>query len=120
VLGPDGNTYANAPAIIYARAIDVRAYNAALRANSTLSGVITDDVENFEDNGATAMDAPPLKTADGQQLKVVTFRKTDHVESVAYGQEGGYYLMFVLSANFEGAYNKTLPVFRELISRYRK
>ncbi len=117
---PDGKTYANAPALIYGRAISVTDYDRQFGVKSSLTGLVADDMSNFTLNGAKVDEAPALTTADGQTLKVTVFSKADNWECIAYGQEDGYYLMFVLSANSEAAYKQTLPVWQDVVSRYKK
>lgn len=120
VLIPDGQTFSNAPAIIYARAIYAERYDWQNKTKSTLGSFIADDGESFQKGGAGIADAPMLKTGDGQELKVVTYTRPKNWECVAYGEEDGHYLMFVLSANSEAGYKAALPIFQDLIARYRR
>jgi hypothetical protein len=120
VLIPDGKTFSNAPAIIYARAIFIERYDWEFKNKSTLASFIADDQETFRKEGAAISDAPVLKSGDGQELKAVSYTRPKNWECVAYGLEDGYYLMFVLSANSEVGYNEALPIFQDLIARYKK
>ncbi len=120
VLIPDGQTFSGAPAIIYARAIYTERYDWEFKIKSTLSSFIADDQSTFRKEGAAIADAPALTTGDGQVLTVVTYTKPKNWECVAYGQEDGYYLMFVLSANSEAGYKDALPAYQDLIARYKR
>ena len=124
ILIPDGQSFASAPAVIYARAIFVERYDWQNKIKSTLASFIEDDKTTFRKETKTVdiADSEPLKTGDGQELKTVTyFRPVDKTwECVAYGSEDGYYLMFVVSANTQTAYAEAMPVFRDLIARYKK
>ena len=119
-LIPDGRTFGDAPAIIYAMATYKERYDWENNTKSTLDSFISDDKATFKD--AEVAEVAPLKTADGQTLRVFTyFRAKDKTwECVAYGIEDDDYLTFVLSANSEDAYKQNLPVFQDLISRYRR
>jgi len=118
-LIPDGKTFSNAPAIIYAAATYKERYDWKHKVQSTLSSFIEDDKATFK--GADTAAIAPMKTADGQLLRSVTyFRPTDKTwECVDYGIEGDYYLTFVLSANSEEAYRETLPIFQDFVARYK-
>jgi hypothetical protein len=124
VLVPDGATFSDAPAVIYARAIYVKRYDFENNIKSTFESFIDDDKSAFRKRhpNIDLRELAPLKTADGQELKVVAFfRPSDkNWDCVAYGEEEGYYLMFVLSANSETAYSDTIPAYQDLIARYRQ
>lgn len=124
VLIPDGKTFSDAPAILYARAIFIERYDWENKSKSTLASFIADDIETFlkEDPKVEVADAPPLTTQDGQTLKIVTFSRpgSKNWDCVAYGVEDGYYLMFVLSANSKAGFQDGMPVLQGLVARYRK
>ena len=124
VLIPDGKTFSGAPAILYARAIYIARYDWQNKTQSTLASFIADDIETFrkEDPAVVIADAPPLTTADGQVLKVVSFARPDRKnwDCVAYGQEDGYYLMFVMSASSEAGYRDGLAALQTLVAAYKK
>jgi len=119
-LIPDGRTFSDAPAIIYAAAAYKKRYDWQHKTRSTLESFIADDKATF--TKAQTADVAPIQTADGQKLRVLTyFRPDDKVwECVAYGTEDDYYLTFVLTANSEEAYRQNLPVFQGLVGRYKK
>jgi len=122
VLIPDGKTFKGAPAIIYANAVYKERYDWKHKP-STLASFIEDDKATFRKRHKDIEidELAPITTADGQTLKTFAYLlpsgKTS--ECVAYGEEDGYYLLFVLSADSEDAYRSTLPVFQALITRYK-
>lgn len=122
VLIPDGRTFSDAPAVIYARAIYIERYDWQNKTKSTLASFIQDDKATFREEAPnTAItSAAPLTTGDGQPLEVAVFSRPKSWDCVAYGKEDGYYLMFVMSANSEAAFQEAKPVFQDLVSRYRK
>lgn len=124
VLIPDGQTFSNAPAIIYGRAILIKRYDWEFKVKSTLDSFITDDKETFAKEGAAVAEASALTTADGQTLKLVSYKRAQNIELVAYGEEtdkdgNRYYLLFVISAKSEEALQQALPMYQELIAHYR-
>ena len=124
VLIPDSKTFSNAPAVIYARAIYIERYDWQFKTKSPLASFIADDQETFrkEHKDIIITEIAPLKTGDGQVLKVISYsRPADkNWECVAYGEEDGDYLMFVLSANSEAGYTEALPAYHDLIARYKR
>ena len=121
-LVPDGFTFANADAIMYANAIYKPRYEARNPKSKSLKAVIEDDQATFSRLGASIAEAAALATADGQTLISFTyFRPGDGTwERVSYGEEDDYYLLFALSAHSEAAYHRALPVYEDMIRRYRR
>ena len=121
-LIPDGKTFSNAPAIIYANAVYKERYDWKQKP-STLASFIDDDKATFRKRHKDIEidELTPITTADGQTLKTFAFlRPADkNWDCVAYGEEEGYYLVFALSATSEDAYRSILPVFQDLVSRYK-
>jgi hypothetical protein len=124
VLIPDGSTFGDAPAIIYAKAVYRERYDEEHHAKSTLDSFIQDDKTDFQEHGKDTKVAgtAALKTADGQVLKTFTyFRPAAKTwECVAYGTEDDQYLTFVIAARSLASYRNTLPIFQKLISQYRR
>lgn len=120
VLIPEGKTFSNAPAIIYARAIYAKRYDEEFKIKSTLASFIADDQDTFRKKGTKITEAAPITTADGQKLQVFTYSRPNNWETVSYGEEDGNYLLFVISAQSENGHEQALPIYRDLISHYKK
>jgi len=123
-LVPDGFGFADADAIMYATAIYKPRYEAKYPMSKSLSALIEDDVSTVsaERKGTSITEVEPLTTADGQTLRSFTFfRPNDRTwERVSFGEEDDYYLVFTISAHSEAAYRERLPVYEDMIRRYRK
>jgi len=123
-LVPNGATFADADVIIYAAATYKARYEARNPKTRSLAAFIKDDTASFrrERPGIAIAEAEALTTADGQSLRSFTyFSPRDGAwERVAYGEEGDFYLVFTISAHTKAAYDKALPVYADLLRRYRK
>jgi hypothetical protein len=118
-LAPDGFTFADADAVIYARAL----YKPRTPQAKSLQTLIDDDKAEFRarDSAIRIEESKPISTADGQKLRTFEFvpGQSGNWERVAYGEEGDFYLLFTVSARTQEAYNKAAGAYEELISRYR-
>ena len=116
---PDGFTFSNAEAVIYAKAI----YKPRQPETKTLAMLIKEDQAEFLDHDRTMeiTQVSPLKTADGRTLETYTFfpREKGEWEEVSYGEEGDYYLVFVISSQTKTGFEKALPAFKEFIGEYQ-
>ena len=118
-LAPDGSTFADADAVLYAKAL----FKPRMPKTKSLEMLIDDDKADVRERDSTIKidESKPIRTADGHELRTVEFipAKTGNWERVAYGEEGEFYLLFTISARSEQAYKKATKVYEELVSKYR-
>lgn len=118
-LAPDGFNFGNAPVVIYARA----QYKPRMPTVLSVDAFIADDKKQFlaNDPSIVISEIESLTTADGQKLRSFTFTpsKTGNWERVSYGQEGDFFLSFILSARSPEAYRRTQASYTALIAGYR-
>jgi hypothetical protein len=121
-LAPDGFTFESADAVIYGAATYKAQYASDNPRSTNLAAFIDDDTGVFRAEGAQIQEAETLVTADGQRLRSFHFiaAGAKNYERVAYGEEGEYYLVFTISAHTEAGYQKALPVFEDMVRRYRR
>jgi len=119
-LAPDGSSFANASAVIYAKA----AYKPRMPETDSLEKVIANDQKTFRSKFAAIVitETDGLLTADGKKMRTFTFfpKSTGEWEEVSYGEEGEFYLIFTLSAHSREAFEKTLSTYRDLVGRYKE
>jgi hypothetical protein len=116
---PDGYTFSNAVAVIYAEAI----YKPREPETKSLAMFIKNDKASFlaKDPAIEITEVDPLKTADGRSLATYTYfpAKEGNWEEVSYGEEGDYYLVFVISSRTRPGFEKALPVYEGFIREYK-
>ena len=120
VLVPDGSTFADAETVMYAKAI----YKPQMPGIASVEALIEDDKKQFLDSrpGMKILESKGLTTADGKVLRSFEYipdRQGDW-ERVSYGEEGDFYLIFTISSRSKTGYGKSIPVYEELIERYRE
>jgi hypothetical protein len=114
-----GEDFVAAGAVLYANALYRR--NAA----PTLAAQIAADKERILKSSPRAKisEAPSRQNADGKRLATVMFipeKDDEGWETVAYDEEGDYYLRFVLSAQTRKAHDEALPAFTAFVRGYSK
>jgi hypothetical protein len=114
---PDNFTFADAETVIYARAI----YKPRDPETKSLDSFIERDKQHFlaKSPGARVESAPPLPTADGRSFRSLTFSQSVTWDRAAYGEEGDYYLMFIVSSRSQSGYQKAMATFETFIARYK-
>jgi hypothetical protein len=119
-LVPDGYTFANAEAVMYARAI----YKPREPGIKSLQMLIENDKQDFLANapGITINETGSLVTADGKTLRSFTFfpKGQGNWERVSYGEEGEFYLIFSLSSRSLAGYEAAVTVYGKLIGLYKE
>lgn len=117
-LAPDGYTFANAPTVMYAKAL----YKPRVPETSSVAKLIDQDRQEalHADPQQTVVGAGEMSTADGSRLQVYTFfpRGPGTWERVAYGQEGSYFLIFAISSRTKAGYEKAMPAYRFMVTHY--
>ena len=121
VLVRPGQTFENAPAIIYARAM----YKPTLpKKAKSLKQFIRNDMAAFkQDFPDFAIDKlPAIQDGDGKRLPCYAFRseREGYWELVAYGEEGDYYLIFTLSGKTKSARDAARRDFERFVSLYKE
>ena len=119
-LVPRGQTFANAPAVIYAKAL----YKPRIPDTKSVDQLIADDERQVakESPGIRISEQAALQDRDGKGFKCVSFAPASEGswEFVAYGEEDDFYLIFTVSGDSPAAFEKAMPDFKKLISRYKK
>lgn len=119
-LAPDGSSFSDAEAVIYARALSKPGTPKTL----SVAMLIEEDKSEVhsQDPDMAIKPVEAIVTADGRKLPAFTFVSAvqDTWEQVAYGEEGEYYLIFTLSARNEAAYQRALPAYLKLVRSYRE
>ena len=116
VLIPEGAKIKSAKALIYT--------NARLKSDfpeaKTLEDFISSDQNAFPE--ATITEDDPLTTVDGQKMRIFSLvpqKKKGNWEKIGYGEEGDYYLIFVVSARSASYLEKAQEPFKQLIETYK-
>lgn len=114
-----GEAFTKADAVLYA--------NAQYRKNAppTLAGQIALDRARIlkGDPRAKIAETKAVQNADGKTLATYAFvpsGRDDSWETVAYDEEGDYYLRFALSAQTREAHDKALPDFIAFVRGYSR
>ena len=119
-LAPDGFTFQNADAVIYASAL----YKPRSPEINSVATLIKKDKADFlqDDHSLQILDAGTITTADGIKLISVDFipRASGNLERVSYGEEDDYFLVFTLSARSTTSFNSALVVYNKITSTYKK
>ena len=122
VIIPQGYNFSNAKSIIYARAILKEKVSF-----KTLDEFIQNDINSFKINKPEVkiFDVAMKNKFDKKYYKSLKFFANKSYEQLYYTEEkdqnvNEYYVLFTLSAFSENDYNKSLPVFEELLFLYNK
>ena len=120
MLLPDGKTFSDAPAVMYARAL----YKRRVPETKSLVQLIADDRAEFEKevSGIEVKEVTPISDGDGKPHRCFAYSppKKGSWELVAYGEEGDFYLIFTVSGNTKSALTNATGDFRKLLSAYRE
>ena len=118
-LAPLNASFANAETVMYARAL----YKPREEAK-TLEELIARDRADFvgKNPGLEVTELEPLANADGKKMRVFSFTppKTGNWERVAYGEEGDFFLVFVMSSRSASGRAAAVPDFEKLVREYRE
>ena len=116
---PDNFTFANAETVIYARAI----YKPRDPGTKSVDMLIEQDKQHVlaKAPGTRIESAPSLPTADGRNLRSLSFAPSGNGnwERAGYGEEGDYYLIFIVSSRSQAGYQTAKAAFETFIARYR-
>lgn len=116
---PDGYTFSNAVAVIYAKAT----YKPRVPQTKSLEMLIENDKAEFLSRDPTVRitEMKRLRTGNGNVLRSYTFipEKKGNWEEVSYGEEGDFYLLFVISSRTKKGLEKGLGAYKEFINHYK-
>jgi hypothetical protein len=118
-FAPNGSSFANAESVMYAKAI----YKPRVPETKTLEALIADDRKHFlsSDPLIAITEVSELMTGDGKMFRSFTFipHSKGNWEEVSYGEEGEYYLTFVLSSRSNEGFDKNQEAYRQLVAHYK-
>jgi hypothetical protein len=116
---PDNFTFADAETVIYARAI----YKPRDPETKSLDVLIERDKQHFlaKSPGIRIEPAPSLPTADGRNFRSLSFAPSGNGnwERAGYGEEGDYFLVFIVSSRSQSGYQAAKATFETFIARYK-
>jgi hypothetical protein len=118
-LAPNGSSFVDAGAVMYAVAVDKPREPEA----KSLAMFIAGDKSQFlsSDTKIIITEVGGLVNAGGNKLASFTFfpKSNGNWEQVSYGEEGDFYLTFVLGARSKKAFDKAQTVYHDLIAHYK-
>jgi hypothetical protein len=118
-LAPNGSSFVDAEAVMYAVAV----YKPRDPQDKSLAMFIAGDKSQFlsSNPNSAITQVSDLVNGDGNKLPSFTFfpKANGNWEQVSYGEEGDFYLTFVLSARSKKAFEKTQGTYRDLIAHYK-
>ncbi len=113
-LLPEGYSFENAPAVIYASSFRV----------SSTKEAMEEDISNFHsrDPETDILDAGTITSKSGRKFELKTFQskklKSQSNEAVAYLKEKEFILSIVLSAQGVQQYQRAYPTFKTMVESY--
>ncbi len=120
ILVPSGGSFSDADTIIYARAFFLETPGTP----QTLRAFIDRDFESHKSFDPTLRiaESAPLKIADGTGLEAHTFfpEQSGSWEKVAYGEDGQFYIIFVLSSRSQQGFEDALSDYALAVESYTR
>lgn len=119
-IAPDGSTFSKAETVMYARAD----YKPRIPETKSLESYVSDDMANFKrsDSGMTVSREQPIIAQGGITFQVVSYSpgkgSSGNWERVAYGEDGDYYLTFVISCRTNAGLSREIPAFNAFVAGY--
>jgi hypothetical protein len=117
---PKGFTFSNAETVIYAKA----SFKSRMPKVKSLKALIEQDLAEFKgrDPNLIVNPGPSIKDGDNKQLDVFSFVPSaqGNWETVAYSEEGEFYLLFTISSRSKDGHEACLPLFKAMIEGYRR
>lgn len=115
---PTGTDFKDAAAVMYAKAVPANG-------KGDLSEFMAGDLAEFQRQypGLRIQSGLTAANGDGKPVRLVRLAPSAgsnaQWESLAYDQEGGYVLIFALSARNQAAHAAALPAFEAMLKNYR-
>jgi len=117
-FAPVGTNFANAPAVMYAKAVPKEGQP------SSLAAFMAQDIAGFRAGDAKLQVKTGLSypDGDGHALKAVQLVPGSghggQWQTIAYGEEGAFYLVFDLSASGVVEHDAAVPAFEQMLASY--
>lgn len=115
---PVGATFADAEAVIYAKG----SYKPRMVETKSVADLIEKDKKEFlaSTPDLEIVEVGPLTTKDGQGLRSFTFtpRSKGRWERVSYGEEGDFFLSFVVSAKSKEGLQHAMKGYIQFVQQY--
>ena len=119
-LVPDGSTFARPGTVMYAKVVSK---THVPEPGKSLARSIDEDIANFHEAypGVEVIIEEPVLTADRQPLRTVTYASSTGGtwERVAYAENAGSYLLFVVSSRTRDGLDRAMPAFTAMVASYR-
>jgi hypothetical protein len=116
---PNGSSFSDAPAVMYARAM----YKPRTPDTKSLNQLIADDRKQFEQDfpGIRIAELAPISGSSGSKFRCLSFTPSGagSWEHVAYAEEGEFYLIFTVSSTSEAALVRAQRDFEKWVSAYK-
>ena len=117
---PDGHTFSDAESVIYAKAN----YKPRTPETKSVDDLVKQDIHFFkaDDPTVTITKQGDLTDRDGMHFMTYEFapQGKGNWETVSYGEEGDFFLIFTLSSQSEMGMQNSFPVFENIIANYAK
>jgi hypothetical protein len=117
-FAPAGSNFANATAVMYAKAVPKEGQPA------TLAGFMAQDIASYRGKDAKLKVTTGLAYPDGdghplQAVQIIPGAGSGmQWQTVAYGEEGAFYLVFALSASGIAEHDAAVAAFRQMLASY--
>ncbi len=115
-----GRNFSNSETVIYAKAI----YKPRMPEIKSLKELMDFDIAKFKghDQSIKIAAVPSIVDGDGKELRVLSYLPSveGNWESVAYIEEGEYYLLFTISSRSQKGFESSIPAFKAMIAGYRE
>jgi hypothetical protein len=117
-FAPAGSNFGNATAVMYAKAVPKQGQP------TSLAAFMSQDIASYRTKDAKLQVKTGLSYVDGdgrtlQAVQLVPATGSGvQWETIAYGEEGGFYLVFDLSASGVVEHDSAVPAFKQMLATY--
>ena len=117
-FSPTGSNFANATAVMYAKAVPKDGQP------PTLAGFMSQDIASYRAKDAKLKVTTGLAypDGDGRRLQAIAIVPGSgdgmQWQTIAYGEEGAFYLVFALSGSGLVEHDAALPAFQQMLASY--
>ncbi|MDE2421281.1 MAG: hypothetical protein KGO49_08910 [Gammaproteobacteria bacterium] len=120
-IAPDGSTFSNAEAVLYAKA-NFKPRSPEIK---NLRSFIQEDIASIrqQKTSVQVVQEKTIFSGSHKPFQVIAYNpiseNDNNWERVAYGEDDEYYITFVISSRSKSALNNALPAFASMISSYK-